>query len=218
MLGSWGEWKTERWESENQCNSIAYPIARWYSRLPKFVCGTIKPMLYCCVSFFVSAFVDSSFFAWCCCLCRSLSPPPIRFGPRSPIEIPVDSDDDFDRNAKVVDAIIDMNPKTNNMYDVFIVSHWLAHSLPQTYTHTPFFNQFSSLCEAFLLLLLLVVCCCVTQTTKMQTKEIFYLLKFFLSLQDILLIFQISIFVQLINFCLKSVHLKIGKKFETFFW
>lgn len=87
-------------------------MARWYSRLPKFVCGTIKPILKCCGVF-------SSFFVWCSNLWRSLSPP-IRFGPRSPIWMPDDSDDVFDRHAKVVVAIIDT--KTNKMCDVFIIT------------------------------------------------------------------------------------------------
>lgn len=92
-------------------------IARWYSRLPKFVCGTIKPMLKCCCVF------SSSFLVWCSCLCLSLSPP-IRFGPRSPIVMPDDPDDVCDRHAKVV-TIIDT--KTNKMYDVFIItpSPWM---------------------------------------------------------------------------------------------
>lgn len=52
--------------------------------------------------------------------------------------MPVDSDDDFDRHAKVVVTIIDMNTKTNNMYDVFIVLH--SH----THTHTLSPNNFRS--------------------------------------------------------------------------
>lgn len=40
---------------------MAKLIAREYSRLPKFVCGTIKPMLKCCfsLSFFVVRLLDS---------------------------------------------------------------------------------------------------------------------------------------------------------------
>lgn len=36
--------------------------------------------------------------------------------------MPVDSDDDFDRHAKVDVTAIDMNIKTTKMYDVFIMS------------------------------------------------------------------------------------------------
>lgn len=91
-------------------NLITCLIARWYSLLPKFVCGTIKPILKCCGD------VSSFFEWWSVSLCRS---PLTRFGPRSPMVMPDEPDDDCDRHAKVV-AIIDT--KANKMYDVFIIT------------------------------------------------------------------------------------------------
>lgn len=115
-------------ESRHFCNDdTADEMARWYSRLPKLVCGTIKPILNCCGVF-------SSFFAWCSTLWRSLSPP-IRFGPRSPIWMP---DDDrnavCDPHAKVV-AIIDT--KTNKMCDVFIITPSMRNQLYNNHYSTP---------------------------------------------------------------------------------
>lgn len=67
-------------------------MARWYSRLPKFVCGTIRPILNCCdwSSFSVCLESVAVVVDLCSCTrCLSLSRP-IRFGP--PIDMPDDSD------------------------------------------------------------------------------------------------------------------------------
>lgn len=112
-------------------NLITCLIARWYSLLPKFVCGTIKPILKCCGD------VSSFFEWWSVNLCRS---PLTRFGPRSPMVMPDDPDDDCDRHAKVV-AIIDT--KANKMYDVFIITP----SPDENCRHTSKLQSFSfSLC------------------------------------------------------------------------
>lgn len=99
-----------------------YPIARWYSRFPKFVCGTINPILKCCC---VLSCDGSVGFVWCSCLwlfccfrCPTLMP-------------------DCCRNAKVIPI---SHGKMAKMYDVFIIAP-LSATLPMP------FEAFSVLCN-----------------------------------------------------------------------